>query len=341
MRRVVSVVFRKGGKAYYFDPDGLDLKSGDTVIVRTSRGTEFAEVAAPAQEMPEELIPGQVKKVVRKANDDDRARAAENKAKEEDAFKAAQERIGHHKLNMKLVDVEVTFDGSKILFYFTSEERIDFRDLVRELASAFKTRIEMRQIGARDEAKMVGGLGPCGRRLCCTVFAGEFEPVSIRMAKEQKLPLNPMKISGICGRLMCCLRYEYETYKDFRGRVPKKGTVVSTSLGDGKIVDFNVPRESVTVELEGGLRRQVPLCEVCVGSGAGRGARRPEDEGGGRKGDSQATPSAEAKESRGAPSEGEEQTSRAGGGRRSGRRRRSGARKKPGSGGDAATSQTS
>jgi cell fate regulator YaaT (PSP1 superfamily) len=269
----VSVVFRKGGKAYYFDPDGLELSSGDCVIVKTARGTEFGEVVAPAQEMPEELIPGQLKKVIRKANDADREQVAQNKAREEEAFKVAQEKVGKRGLSMKLVDVEAIFDGSKMLFYFTSEERIDFRDLVRDLASAFKTRIEMRQIGVRDEAKMVGGLGPCGRRLCCTVFAGEFEPVSIRMAKEQNLPLNPMKISGICGRLMCCLRYEYEVYKDFRGRAPKKGTIVETPLGEGKIVDYNVPKDQVTIVLEGGMTKQVSLCDVCSGGGSDSGRR--------------------------------------------------------------------
>lgn len=273
MQRVVSVVFRKGGKAYYFDPDGLELSSGESVVVRTARGTEFGEVVAPAQDMPEELVPGQLKKVIRKANDEDRKQLADNKAKEEEAFRVAREKIAKHSLDIKLVDVEVIFDGSKMLFYFTSEERVDFRDLVRELASAFKARIEMRQIGVRDEAKMIGGLGPCGRRLCCSVFGGDFEPVSIRMAKEQNLPLNPMKISGVCGRLMCCLRYEYEVYKDFRGRAPKKGTIVETSLGQGKIVDYNVPKEQVTVALENGMLKQIPLCEVCVGGGGGAASK--------------------------------------------------------------------
>lgn len=273
MQRVVSVVFRKAGKVYYFDPDGLQLKPGDSVIVKTSRGVEFGEVVAPAQEMPEELIPGQLKKVIRKANEDDLRKVAENRAKEEEALKVCQQKTAKHGLEMKLADVECIFDGSKMLFYFTAEERVDFRDLVRDLASIFKTRIEMRQIGVRDEAKMIGGLGPCGRRLCCTLFPGDFEPVSIRMAKEQNLPLNPMKISGICSRLMCCLKYEYEVYKDFKGRAPRKGTMVTTSLGEGKIVDYNVPRELVTVELEGGLWKQVPLCEVCSGHGGGQTAR--------------------------------------------------------------------
>lgn len=275
MQRVVGVVFRKAGKVYYFDPDGLDLKTGQSAIVRTSRGMEFGEVVAPPQEMPDELVPKDLKKVVRRANDEDMRQVAGNKTKEEEAFKACQEKIAKHNLDMKLVDVEYVFDGSKALFYFTSEQRVDFRDLVKDLASILKTRIEMRQIGVRDEAKMIGGLGPCGRRLCCTMFAGDFEPVSIRMAKEQNLPLNPMKISGICGRLMCCLKYEYEVYKDFRGRVPKKGTVVTTPEGTGKIVDFNVPREYVTIQLESGMQRQVPLCDVCAG-GRGKEKRKSE-----------------------------------------------------------------
>ncbi|RJQ54470.1 MAG: stage 0 sporulation protein [Actinobacteria bacterium] len=271
MQRVVGVVFRKAGKVYYFDPDGLELKPGDSVIVKTTRGTEFGEVVSPAQEMPSELIPGQLKKVVRRASEEDLRQAAQNKEREEEAFRVCQEKIAKHKLDMKLADVESIFDGSKMLFYFTSEDRVDFRDLVRDLASIFKTRIEMRQIGVRDEAKMIGGLGPCGRHLCCTQFAGDFEPVSIRMAKEQNLPLNPMKISGICGRLMCCLKYEYEVYKDFRGRVPKKGSVVQTSAGEGKIVEYNVPRERVTVQVESGLMKQVSVCEVCSKEAAERG----------------------------------------------------------------------
>lgn len=288
---VVGVIFKRAGKVYYFDPDGIDLKSGDKVIVKTSRGTEFGEVVSSPTDVIDEEITAPLKKVVRKALNDDKEQLAENKKKEKEAFKTAEEKIAKHGLSMKLIEVEYVFDRSKIIFYFTADGRIDFRELVKDLAAVFKTRIELRQIGVRDEAKMVGGLGPCGQRLCCTVFLGDFDPVSIRMAKEQDLPLNPLKISGICGRLMCCLKYEYEAYRDFKKRAPRRGTKVTTEWGPAKIVEFNVPKETVIVELESGQRIEMPLpqaqacacktvCkEECCGNGDGKGAGKDEVSG--------------------------------------------------------------
>ncbi|NCO66546.1 MAG: stage 0 sporulation protein [Candidatus Aquicultor secundus] len=259
---VVGVVFKRAGKVYYFDPDGIDLKSGEKVVVKTSRGMEFGEVVSSPTEVPDEEIIALLKKVVRRASDDDKSQLTKNKQKEKEAFRVAEEKIAKHRLPMKLIEVEYVFDGSKIIFYFTSDGRVDFRELVKDLASVFRTRIELRQIGVRDEAKMVGGLGPCGQRLCCTVFLGDFEPVSIRMAKEQDLPLNPLKISGICGRLMCCLKYEYEAYQDFKKRAPRRGTRLTTEFGTARIVEFNVPKETVIAELESGQRIEMPLADA-------------------------------------------------------------------------------
>jgi len=259
---VVGVVFKRAGKVYYFDPDNIDLKSGDKVVVKTSRGMEFGEVVSSPTEVVEEEITAPLKKVMRKATEEDKSQLAKNKEKEKEAHKVAEEKIIKHALPMKLVEVEHVFDGSKIIFYFTSDGRVDFRELVKDLASVFRTRIELRQIGVRDEAKMIGGLGPCGQRLCCTVFLGDFDPVSIRMAKEQDLPLNPLKISGICGRLMCCLKYEYEVYQDFKKRAPRRGTKVTTEFGIARIVDYSVPKETVIVELESGQRMEMTLAEA-------------------------------------------------------------------------------
>lgn len=264
MPRVVSIAFREAGKIYYFDPSNLSLKVGDSVIVKTSRGTEFGEVVAPSEDVSEDEIVATLKKVLRVATEKDKAQVAKNRAKEEKAFKICQEKIEKHKLPMKLVDVEYVFDGSRIVFYFTSDTRVDFRELVRELASVFHTRIELRQIGVRDEAKMIGGLGPCGRRLCCTLFLDSFEPVSIKMAKEQDLPLNPLKISGVCGRLMCCLKYEFEVYSEFKKKAPRRGTAVRTSHGEGVVVDYNVPRAKVIVELPERQRYEHSLDEIKV-----------------------------------------------------------------------------
>lgn len=261
---VVGVAFREAGKVYYFDPDSLDLKVGDEVIVKTSQGLEFGEIVSPPEELPEDEIIIPLKKVVRKATDKDKKELQKNKEKEKEAFEVCEKKILERGLPMKLVGVECTFDKKKLIFYFTADSRIDFRDLVKDLASVFRVRIEMKQIGVRDEAKLVGGLGMCGRRLCCTLFLSDFEPVSIRMAKEQDLSLNPLKISGICGRLMCCLGYENEVYRDFKKRAPKKGTKVETSKGTGVIADYNVPKEKVIVEIGEGLRYEFSLDEIKI-----------------------------------------------------------------------------
>lgn len=218
MPSVVGVRFKRAGKVYYFDPAQIDLQKGDHVIVETARGLEYGEVVSPVREVQTEDVVAPLKAVIRKATPEDAIQLAENKNKEEEAFTVGVERIAAHGLQMKLVDVEHTFDGSKIIFYFTADGRVDFRELVKDLASIFRTRIELRQIGVRDEAKMLGGLGTCGRALCCSTFLGDFAPVSIKMAKEQNLSLNPGKISGLCGRLMCCLRYESEMALPEKGR---------------------------------------------------------------------------------------------------------------------------
>lgn len=208
MYKVVGIRFKKAGKVYYFDPGEIDLAAGDAAIVETARGVEYGDVVVAPKMVPDEEIVAPLKQVIRKATEADKVQLSENEKKEEKAFGICQQKIAAHGLPMKLVDVEYTFDNNKIIFYFTAEERVDFRELVKDLAGVFRTRIELRQIGVRDEAKMLGGLGPCGRSLCCRTFLGDFEPVSIRMAKEQNLSLNPTKISGICGRLMCCLKFE-------------------------------------------------------------------------------------------------------------------------------------
>ncbi len=213
MLTVAGVRFKKAGKIYYFDPDDNELVRGSFAIVETSRGLEFGEVVVAPKEVADEEVIQPLKKVIRTASEEDCQKILENRQKEEEAFDMALQKIHEHSLEMKLVDAEYTFDRSKIIFYFTADGRVDFRELVKDLATVFRTRIELRQIGVRDEAKMVGGLGPCGRILCCHTFLGEFEPVSIRMAKDQNLSLNPSKISGVCGRLMCCLRYESDAYE--------------------------------------------------------------------------------------------------------------------------------
>ncbi|NLG83764.1 MAG: stage 0 sporulation family protein [Firmicutes bacterium] len=217
MPKVVGVRFKQAGKIYYFDPDGLELEPGKQVIVETARGLEFGQIIVGPKEVPEEEITPPLKKVLRVATPEDLAQVEENRERERRARVIFEEKVAAHGLEMKLVDVEYTFDRSKIVFYFTAEGRVDFRELVKDLAAVFRTRIELRQIQVRDEAKMLGGFGPCGRPLCCATFLGEFEPVSIKMAKEQNLSLNPTKISGLCGRLMCCLRFECENYRRAKG----------------------------------------------------------------------------------------------------------------------------
>lgn len=262
MPEVVGVRFKKAGKIYYFDPSGFQLTPGDHVVVETSRGLELGEIITPRKSIPEEEIVTPLRQVVRKATEEDLQRAKANRMKEKEAFRICQEKIQKHGLDMKLVDVEYTFDNGKIVFYFTADGRVDFRELVRDLASVLKTRIELRQIGIRDETKIIGGLGPCGRIACCQVFLTDFEPVSIRMAKQQNLPLNPAKISGLCGRLMCCLRYECESYSDVRQSLPSVGSAVTTTEGEGLVTSVDCSRGTVVVELEGGRQVEFPIEEV-------------------------------------------------------------------------------
>ena len=249
MSIVVGVRFKSAGKIYYFDPDEIEIKKGDNVIVETARGLEYGDVVIGPRSVSQEDIVAPLKKVIRLATDEDKHKNADNKAKEKGAFDICLNKITEHSLPMKLIDVEYTFDNSKIIFYFVADGRIDFRELVKDLAAIFRTRIELRQIGVRDESKMVGGLGPCGRTMCCASFLGDFEPVSIKMAKEQNLSLNPTKISGVCGRLMCCLNYEQNTYEEIRKKTPVVGSTVKTTDGIGEIVENSILQETVKVRL--------------------------------------------------------------------------------------------
>lgn len=250
MINVVGVRFRTAGKIYYFDPCDLDIQKGDMVIVETARGVECGKVVVAKHEVPEEEVVLPLKSVIRKADEEDLRHVEENKLKEVDAFKICLEKIKKHGLEMKLIDVEYTFDNNKVLFYFTADGRVDFRELVKDLASVFRTRIELRQIGVRDEAKMMGALGTCGRPLCCSTHLAEFHPVSIKMAKEQSLSLNPTKISGTCGRLMCCLKYEQENYEYLLKRMPKVDAVVQTPNGPGTVVFVSLLKERIKVKLD-------------------------------------------------------------------------------------------
>ncbi|MEG0615309.1 MAG: stage 0 sporulation family protein [Oscillospiraceae bacterium] len=251
MAEIIGVRFKSVGKIYYFSPAALQLELGNSVIVETARGVECGEVVMPNRSIGEEDIVSPLKSVIRIATEKDLATVEQNKKKEEEALKICQEKIDSHKLNMKLVDVECTFDNNKLLFYFTAENRVDFRELVKDLASIFRTRIELRQIGVRDEAKMLGGLGICGRSFCCSSFLGEFQPVSIKMAKEQGLSLNPTKISGTCGRLMCCLKYEQDAYEDLLRTTPKVGALVKTPSGNGYVEEVNLISGKLRVKPEG------------------------------------------------------------------------------------------
>ncbi len=249
MAYIIGVRFRDAGKIYYFDPDGIEFQQGQSVIVETSKGIECGEVALTNRdiEVDESLQP--VRKIIRIATEDDLKTVAENKEKEKKAFDICCQKIKVHKLDMKLINVEYTFDSNKILFYFTADGRVDFRELVKDLAYMFRTRIELRQIGVRDEAKNIGGLGICGRPFCCHTFLGEFQPVSIKMAKEQGMLLNPTKISGTCGRLMCCLKYEQDVYNDLLKITPKIGAIVNTPDGKGNVIDVNLITGTLTVSL--------------------------------------------------------------------------------------------
>ncbi|MDY4191509.1 MAG: stage 0 sporulation family protein [Oscillospiraceae bacterium] len=250
MAEVIGVRFKNVGKVYYFDPDGHTMEKGDRVIVETARGVECGEVAMSNRQVEDKTIVKPLKKVIRVATREDMAQVEKNREKERGAFKVCEEKIAAHKLDMKLVDVEYTFDNNKILFYFTADGRVDFRELVKDLASVFRTRIELRQIGVRDEAKMLGGLGICGHPFCCSTFLGEFQPVSIKMAKEQGLSLSPTKISGTCGRLMCCLKYEQGAYEDLLRSTPKSGALVNTPEGRGKVVEVNLLTGLLKVRLD-------------------------------------------------------------------------------------------
>ena len=250
MKNIIGVRFKKPGKIYFFDPGKFRIEKGQFVVVETSQGEEYGEVVTNVRKVEEERIVAPLKKVIRIANYHDRKNYEENKRKEKDAFRICEEKIKKHKLDMKLVDVEYKFDNSKILFYFTADGRIDFRELVKELAAVFKTRIELRQIGVRDEVKRIGGNGVCGRELCCCSFLSNFETVSIKMAKEQNISLNPSKISGNCGRLMCCLKYEQNVYDEKLKRLPKIGALVKTEDGEGVVDGIETLKEKIRVKLK-------------------------------------------------------------------------------------------
>ena len=252
MKNIIGVRFRKLGKTYFFNPKWLEVKKGDFVIVETAQGDEYAEVIIPNRKVEDEKIVAPLKNVLRLASEADTKRYEECKKKEKEAFKLCQDKIKEHKLEMTLTDVEYKFDNSKILFYFTADGRIDFRELVKDLASIYKTRIELRQIGVRDEVKRIGGNGVCGRELCCCSFLSDFEAVSIKMAKEQNISLNPSKISGNCGRLMCCLKYEQDVYEEKLNRLPSVGSIVKTPDGNGEVEGIETLKEKVRVKLKDG-----------------------------------------------------------------------------------------
>ena len=249
MTKVVGIRFKPVGKIYYFNPEDVELTPGDGVIVETTRGVEFGTVVLADKEIDEKEFNMPIKSILRKATDADRAQADDNKKKAKEAFSICLEKIAANNLEMNLVDVEYTFDRSKVLFYFTADGRVDFRQLVKDLAAVFRTRIELRQIGVRDEAKLLGGFGICGRPLCCSQFLGDFEPVSIKMAKEQSLSLNPTKISGTCGRLMCCLKYEQDAYEELLDKTPNVGALVDTPVGRGTVIGTQLLKGIVSVKM--------------------------------------------------------------------------------------------
>ncbi len=258
MYEVVQVRLREAGKITYFSTGGMKFKAGDFIIVEGDRGLDYGQVLSETEAILDSDVGDEpLRKIIRKANPWDMIQIEKNKKKVRDVLDTCGRKVAEKRLAMKLVDAEFSFDRSKIIFYFTAEGRVDFRNLVKELAGIFKTRIELKQIGVRDEAKMLGGLGPCGRALCCATYLKDFDPVTIKMAKEQNLPLNPTKISGLCGRLMCCLGYEYKTYKELMKGLPAMGSIIKTEKGAGKVVSVNALRRSVTVELENGTHSEV------------------------------------------------------------------------------------
>jgi cell fate regulator YaaT (PSP1 superfamily) len=267
---IVGVRIRGASRPVPFDAAGTeDVAADEIVVVATERGRELGRTVESPREQAEGERVESANRVDRVATPEDLKRAEELTAKEREALPVYRRLVGKHKLDMKPTEVEFAFDGGRATFYFVAEERVDFRDLVRDLSSELHVKVDMRQIGVRDEARSIGGLGHCGEQLCCVRFGGDFQPVSIRMAKEQDLPLNPLKISGLCGRLMCCLRYEYEAYKDFKGRAPKKGAIIEVGEQKGKVVDFNTPKETVTMRLEEGGSMTVGLDDMECGSGQG------------------------------------------------------------------------
>ena len=249
MTKVVGVKFRNTGKTYFFDPKDLEIEQGESVIVETARGVEFGKVSLGITEMRREDISKPLKPVIRIANEEDHRQHIENESRREETMEICQQLVLKRNLDMKLVDVEFTISGNKVIFYFTADGRVDFRELVKDLASVFHMRIELRQVGSRDEAKMLGGIGSCGKSLCCTTWLSDFQPVSIKMAKNQNLSLNPTKISGACGRLMCCLKYENDLYTKLRDGIPDNGEKVNTPDGMGKVFDTNILEETVRVRL--------------------------------------------------------------------------------------------
>jgi len=276
---IVGIRFRPAGRIYYFDPQGGSYSTGQYVIVETSRGVEAGRVVIASKKLAERELSDPLKPVLRLANEEELRMMLSFKSKEKEALVQCAQQVQQHNLSMKLVEAEYTYDGSRLTFYFTADERVDFRALVRDLAATFRTRIELRQIGARDQAKLQGGVGMCGKTLCCSSWISDFGVVSIKMAKEQDLPLNPSKISGVCGRLLCCLAYENDNYIQARQNMPQIGTLLDTPGGQGKVVSINVPKESVEVMLESGVIVQVPLkqqladtmCSSCGTNGGCKG----------------------------------------------------------------------
>ena len=264
MAEIVGVRFKRAGRVYYFDPSGIELEVNDHVVVKTSRGLELGHVVISPKQVLASEVRGELKPVVRKAEPEDVEHAQELNAKEDEALAECGQLIAEIELPMKLLSAEYNLDGSHLTFFFSAGERIDFRKLVRELTKRLKVRVELRQVGPRDEVKLIGGFGPCGRPLCCTSFLSEFAPVSIKMAKEQGLPLNPMKISGVCGRLMCCLSYENEQYHFMKEKLPKAGQRVSTAMGGGKVINSNPLKETVLIELESQTTVELPIDEVTI-----------------------------------------------------------------------------
>ena len=280
MQEIVGIRFKKLGKIYFFDPTGFKLSKGSFAIVETTRGIEYGEVAVENRLIEDEKLVSALKKVIRPATAEDKTVYEENEKKSQEAFKVCEEKIAEHGLNMKLIDVEYTFDSSKLLFYFTADTRIDFRELVKDLAAIYRTRIELRQIGVRDEVKMLGGYGMCGRELCCVHHISDLNPVSIKMAKEQGLSLNPTKISGACGRLMCCLKHEQEVYEEKLSRLPNVGAIVKTSDGEGLVEDVQVLKELITVKLEKDdttIKKVFPFSEIEILKNARRKDTKPEE----------------------------------------------------------------